>query len=371
MQPPDGRVLSELYDGIADGKRLHEAFEALARGFGCASATIVAVDPVEVRASAKLGVGAFNPTSCARYNLDFAAMNPAPVAMAKLASGSVVASDRFFSPEFRRQSIILQDFLRPIGIEESLIGKISTEDGRVAFLAVHRGGDRAPFDESDLAGLAAYLPHVDRALKLRRTFLRLETNSMLLAEAMDRLVLGVAVYGPDGAVHVNRAMRDMAARADGLWIDRDGILHASDLTAEAELVRLRQDVSFGGPGGHAVVPRRDQRTGYVTMTARLPRGGTLSAGGGSTILLVQDPDAKAADGPETIAAACGLPPGAARLVAALMQGESAVEYGRRAGISYDTVRHHMKIAFARTGARSQVHLVQRVTRTLGELGRKR
>ena len=81
------------------------------------------------------------------------------------------------------------------------------------------------------------------------------------------------------------------------------------------------------------------------------------------LILVHDPDARAF-APETIVTVFGLPPATARLVSALAQGDDAVAYGKRHGLSYDTVRYHLKTAFARTGARSQARLLQLITRAL-------
>jgi DNA-binding CsgD family transcriptional regulator len=69
----------------------------------------------------------------------------------------------------------------------------------------------------------------------------------------------------------------------------------------------------------------------------------------------------------TLVTIFGLPLAAARLVAALVQGEEAKDYAAKNGLSYETVRYHLKVAFARTGARSQSRLLQMVTKALSNL----
>jgi DNA-binding CsgD family transcriptional regulator len=55
------------------------------------------------------------------------------------------------------------------------------------------------------------------------------------------------------------------------------------------------------------------------------------------------------------------------LLAALADGEELSAYAERAGISMNTVRFHLKTAYARTGAKRQSELVRLVTAALRDL----
>ena len=269
----------------------------------------------------------------------------------------------------------MHEFLRPLGIEETLGGTLSSPDGRFAFLTVHRGADRAPFDDAEIAAIEGILPHVACALRLRRSFTELGSKASLLAAVIDRLAAGIVVIGGDGAVmHVNRAALEIAARGDGLWLDRTGLPHAADQAAERALSASRHAVAAGQAGGVVRVPRRSGGPPYAVLAAPLPAGtglgGATDAARAGMLVLVHDPDARAF-APETIVTVFGLPPATARLVSALAQGDDAVAYGKRHGLSYDTVRYHLKTAFARTGARSQARLLQLITRALDDIDPRR
>jgi DNA-binding CsgD family transcriptional regulator len=62
-----------------------------------------------------------------------------------------------------------------------------------------------------------------------------------------------------------------------------------------------------------------------------------------------------------------LPLGSATMLAALAAGEDLKDYAERAGISMNTVRFHLKTAYARTGIRRQSELVRLVTAALRDL----
>jgi DNA-binding CsgD family transcriptional regulator len=57
---------------------------------------------------------------------------------------------------------------------------------------------------------------------------------------------------------------------------------------------------------------------------------------------------------------------AARLLAALMEGEDTRSYAEKNRISYETVRYHLKTAYALTGIRSQARLLQVISRSVDE-----
>ncbi len=268
---------------------------------------------------------------------------------------------------------MLNEFLRPLGLEETLGGSLFAEDGRFALLGVVRGADRPAFSSAELEAMRQLLPHVRRALELRRAFERLGAQASALTATVDRLSAGVIVIGEgDAALHVNRAAREMAMRQDGFALDRRGIPHAASTDIDRRLEALRRDAAQGGSGGIVRLPRRGGGPPYAVLVAPLPAGtgfdGTSPRA--SVLVLVHDPDSAVPDAPDVVARAFGLPPATARLVAALANGEEPKDYAERSRITYDTVRHHLKIAFSRTGVRSQSRLLQLVARAIAELGRR-
>jgi GAF domain-containing protein len=367
----DERLVAALYDGIVDAAALAQAIDAVAQHLGCHTASIVSFDPVMPEVAIALSVGAFDAKANRAYATDFAAHDPAPAAFAAAPSGSVFATDQMFSKDYLRKSIMLHEFLRPLGIEEAIGGSVSARDGRFAILAIHRGADRAAFGNDEISEMEELLPHIKRALQLRRAFAKLETTATLLGGMIDRLTAGVVIMHGDGAVaHVNPAARAVAARGDGLWFDRKGLVHAVDGAAERLLARCRLNVLAGGAGEIVRVPRREHRQPYALLVAPLPAGAELTADVSAqrgVLILIHDPDMRSVDTAQIIASIYQMPQGAAQMVAALIEGEDAKTYAEKRKISYETVRYHLKTAFERTGARSQSRLMQLVTRVLTEL----
>ena len=154
------------------------------------------------------------------------------------------------------------------------------------------------------------------------------------------------------------------------WFDRKGQPHAANRDAELLLQANITDARHGGPGGIVRVPRPTGHAPFVLLAAPLPNasGPSPSDGDETVILMIHDPSSMSELAPEAIMAAFDLPLPAAEMLTALLGGEEASAYAVRRGISYETVRYHLKTAFARTGARSRARLLQSIATVARDFG---
>jgi hypothetical protein len=380
MPPSDLEIVSALYSSIAEGRGIEPALELLARRFNCASALLVSFEAAVPNADVASAVGTFGePKNLRTYHKDWSTRDPGPRAFSALRSGAASSTAVMFGPEFDRSNQFYNEFFRAIGLCETLGGNLSSRDGHVAIIGVIAGEkERRPFKPHEIAAFEMLMPHLARALQLRRTFAALGTKLAWLAHVIDRLLMGVIILGQeDSDIHVNRAAREIAARKDGFSLDRKGVPHCGNREAERALVKLCADVCSGGAGGIVRVPRRDAAPPYAVLVAPLPDHAPLGVARSqpphapNLLILVHDPDAHTLSTAETIAAIFGLPTATARLVGALVEGEEARLYAERHRIRPDTVKFHLKTAFAKTGLRSQARLLQTVARAIAELGERR
>jgi hypothetical protein len=237
-------------------------------------------------------------------------------------------------------------------------------------VGLHRSPDRAAFDDDDIAKLERLMPHLARALQVRRSFVALDRRNAALAEACDRLAAGMIGLDEEGrSLFANDAVRRMSARDDGLALDRSGRPYAADRAANQRLAELQRDVASGGSGGLVRVPRPHGEPAYVVIVAPLFLGEGLDRGRRrrGTLFVIHDPLHRAPTVPQLVAELFMIPLGSATLLAALAAGEELNDYAERAGISMNTVRFHLKTAYARTGVRRQSDLVRLITAALRDL----
>jgi DNA-binding CsgD family transcriptional regulator len=274
--------------------------------------------------------------------------------------------------EENHRSRFVTEFYRPLGLLETLCGNLISDNARAALIAVHRGPERPPFSDDDVAELERLMPHITRALQLRRTILRLEARAAGLQTAIDRLAAGVVLLDTAGTgIFANRAMQEIAGRGDGLALDRAGRPLPASHEARSDLSALIERARAGEREGTMTIRRRVAGDPYSLLVVPSPTqlaGGSADRGPRTTLIFVHDPDGRIVDADEVLRASLGLTPGAARLVAALASNHDLESFAEREGLSIHTVRYHLRTAFARTGTRTQADLVRLAVRHIHDLG---
>jgi DNA-binding CsgD family transcriptional regulator len=366
----EAKFLDALYFGAKDGGTFERAIGLLADQFDCASATVVDFDAVTPEISLACVAG-FDPEFLRLYQEQFASIDPAPSAFANACpSGKASSTNRVFTPEELKKGVFANEWLRPAGYEETMAGLLTAREGRFAMIGLQRTPKREAFSDADFARLESLLPHLARALELRRSFLGLERKASIMSDACDRLAAGVVVLDECGrSVFVNESARRISARNDGLALDRQGQLFALDRIANQRLAEMQRDLAAGGSGGVVRAPRRNGSPPYIISVGSLflDDGIERKARPRGTIFMIHDPLDYEAASPDIIAAIFGLPQGAARIVAALAAGQDLRAYAEQAGISMNTVHFHLKTAFLRTGTHSQTQLMKLAVSALRDL----
>ena len=355
----EAKIIDAIYRGACDSVELSRAIALIAEYFESPGVLLGELDQAQPERQFAIGARTIDQEYFARY-AEHAELDPAPRAFAALAVGTASITDRMFSESFLRRNVFLNEFLVPRGVNGALACPLLSESGRFALIAVQQGVNRRSYDDDDIARVERLAPHMMRALQLRRLFLQSEQRSKVLESIVDRNKTGMVGLRGDGpALFVNRAARAVAAARDGLGLDRQGRLVAADRAAATRLVALQADVAGGGAGGLVRIPRPSGRLPYVVLVSPLPSGDDLFPNSrGGVLFAIHDPARRPMATEIRIAQLLHIPRGAARVVQAILAGQDLKDYADRAGISMNTVRFHLKNAFAGTDTHSQAELVR-------------
>lgn len=363
----DERFLDALFRGVANADEFGTAIRLIQESFGCRGAALVTVDAQEPTASFVWTSGILEQ-HLERYQRDYAQIDPAPALYLRQPVGKALSTDRMFTPEEREKDRFFNEFFRPIGLVETLGGPLYSDQGSFAMIALMRGEDRQPFEDEDTVRLERLMPHIARALQLRRAFFRVDARSLGLQATLDRLQAGFILLNDEGAtLFANAAMRAIAQRGDGFALDRNGRPLPANIEARQRFDALVEGVAKGGVGGILTVPRSSGRD-YVILVAPAPQPSTQShwerRGAIGATVVVHDPEIGPAHTADILSKGLGLPNGAARLVASLAAADDLKSFAKAEGLTIHTARFHLRTALARTGAKTQAELVRIAVRLL-------
>ncbi len=198
-----------------------------------------------------------------------------------------------------------------------------------------------------------------RSASTRDQLQQARRESEALGEVLDRMWEAVAMVSRNGkVVYANRAATRIFRSAMGVSLSQDGRLVAATSEARATVAKALTQCISPPP---VAVPRLAQPP-LVLNLQPLPAAlqGTFGA---VALLFISDPTSKPSDRTAALRSAYGLTNAEARLVQALSEGASLKKIADTHGITYETVRTHIRRILSKTGAKRQAELV-RITHAL-------
>jgi DNA-binding CsgD family transcriptional regulator len=245
------------------------------------------------------------------------------------------------------------------------------DGGLQAALGIHCPMDADDFSPAEAKAIQRLVPHLQRALEVRRRLQHAEQANRSLYSVLDRLSLGVVMLGSTGRLlHVNAAADLILRRADGLIRTPDGLRAAhkeDDKRLQALIGRVRHALQEGrSAGGHVRIQRSSGQSAYAVMLAPAsPRAFGDDRSAPAILVFISDPGATIAADLTMLSELFGFTPAEGPLVLALLSRIAPPEFARNAGISYNTAKTLLSREMARTDSRSQLELVLLIAPSFG------
>jgi len=195
---------------------------------------------------------------------------------AELGMSRVVVSKELISDEELERSEWYCDWVRKGDIFYILGVVFPVGDGDSVGLGIHRARREGDFDKRDKRPVVQFLPHLQRALQLRRRLFASNVERGATLEALDRSGIATFILAQDGLIlYANRQAEIMARQGDGISAARNR-LRTSDQAAGGILalaVKTAIDIAAGespAAPARAFAIRRPNRL-PVTVLVRLSR----------------------------------------------------------------------------------------------------
>jgi DNA-binding CsgD family transcriptional regulator len=266
------------------------------------------------------------------------------------------------------------DFLTQIDANQAIGATLLREGSHTSNLTVMAGRERPDFSHDDVVFLDALLPHLQRALQVHARMSDSKLHHRELHEALAGLSVGVLLVTARARVlYMNPAAHDIIAKKAGLTSDVAGLkaLRPDDTS------RLRALIG----GAARTTARRGLRSGGI-MTAARPNGAPplellvspIHVSGewksherAVAVVYVTDPNQVPRTQETMLRSLYGLTAREAKVFAELARGVSAKEAAKALGITYNTLKTHLRRIFLKTHTRNQLELARLANRCIANL----
>ena len=279
-------------------------------------------------------------------------------------SRSDTVSDRdIATPEEMKSLPFYAQFLHSHGL--GWFGGVGiSPDPRVGVaLSVQRATEKGPLSEAELGILSRLGRHVENALRLGIRLINAEASQHALADALNRLGVGVFLLAGDGRVLFANPAGQMLA-GDGLLVSGGRLTARAEEPREALRGRIA-DAAFGDAAlldaPRPVIVQDRQRDGFLAVhviPVRVADRGAVEAllTDVAAIAVVTSSQADGPADPALVRDLLGLTLAEARLTALVGVGLAPREASARLGITEETARTTLKRVFQKTGVTRQSEL---------------
>jgi DNA-binding CsgD family transcriptional regulator/PAS domain-containing protein len=352
-----------IYETAEDASLWNVLLKRLADTLGASVATLDLYDLAKKQGDVQACIN-ISPEFTEKYRLYFSAKNLwLQYRQDLVIPGRPVLGQMLVSDELMLKSEFYQDFLRHEGIFHLTGLRLLEKGSLAAHLSLMRPRQSEPFDTTVLSFLDVLVPHLQQAMRLHQRIIDAEACGCSLAEALDRMPVGVILV--DSSAHVlvmNKAASEIVRAKDGLTVGPDGL----EAACHRETVALRDLIAAASamtgnhglpPGGTLLISRPSLARSFTVQVIPLSaRSHSFGVSRPATAIFASDPEARPTV--SHLMSLYHLTPAEEAVALRLVQGQSLAEAAEELGITLNTVRTHLKRIFLKTGTQRQADLMR-------------
>lgn len=360
----DATLLTLLYETVGKPGGWTTFLDALASSYGDGMATLFMHDYSQHGSSILAGTSGRSDhlTTYSRY---YSRINPWIGGVKTRPIGLVTATEAVVPYRQLVTTEFYNDWCRPQGIGAGIGVTVQRDVHRIMAVSMLFPRVILKRDTEAVARLQRLVPHLLGVARLDRQLAELETRVLTTEGALNAVATAMMVIGAAGQiVYLNAAAEQLFAANDGLTIKGKEI----KVTAPAEEKHLKGLIAAAlqacrtitaRPGGVMRISRPSDRLAYEVLVT--PASGTvltLGFSGSAAVVFVRDPDRRVLTRVEQLQCLYGLTGAEARLMQALLAGDTLNAVADERGLSKETLRSQLKAVFLKTGTSSQLELIR-------------
>ncbi|HYE28721.1 MAG TPA: helix-turn-helix transcriptional regulator [Allosphingosinicella sp.] len=370
-------LVGQLHEGLADEELWIRAVDSICGLLGVPGLLLGAVDrdgrAVHFEFARNAGQKSISllegPLNDPRYNPWIALARSHP--LRRVATVEDVGGQQAFE-----RSRMWSEFYLPLGLQDTLGGVLERQPEYSQVVIMTRARGKPDFGSADHRLLAAMLPHIARAWRVKRQLADWKARAGTLKLVLDRLDRAIVVTGPQGEIRfANRAADRLLSRGNG--VDATGGRIRAARSRDTDALRLLIDGASrtgAGTGQIAVdavaIRCRDDGPPLAVVAEPLAAahgdrlGHEPSPG---AVLFIGESEASSRPSVDRLRIVYGLTPAEARLTSLVVEGHDIASAARTAHVSENTVKYHLKTIFGKVGVARQAQLIRRVLADVGGL----
>jgi DNA-binding CsgD family transcriptional regulator len=305
-------------------------------------------------------VGRYSPEAIDRYARYLPSGNSCRDALIRSRRGEVILTQNHYGDALLRTELY-NELLRPLGARYVLGVKLADSGPKMSMLRIHRSVTNGPYSDEDVQRINSLFPSLSYAAQLHFDRLRLAQMEGVATAALDHLQVAVIVINHDRTILQLNALAEIILGNDSVLVVRESRLSFENLVADAKLRHSLDQAS----GSHetvwkpSVVEFRCAGIGIYEVSIAPFRSRDFQGGSSEAVLLtLKRIDQKLEGTVDKLRTEFGLTRTEAAIAEQITLGRTLQQIAVHDSVSINTVKTHLKAAFAKMHVHSQSDLVR-------------
>ena len=363
MQDQLNALTSQLYEGVLSAEHWTGALMSISAFAQCPNTTILEFNAQSGQSSLTESFGLAQETleayNAHYYQLDV--IESAPLATA-LAEGGWYHDRRDLGENTIRRSEYYNDFFFRHGLGTITSNRLVISPGVDIYLSMQRLRGQPYFSDADYALFNRFIPHLQRALRIRLQMRGLSERAGLSQLVLNQVRLALLVLDERGQLLLANAQAEALLRRIPQLPVRGGQLKPQGLRPGMFERLLASACGRTGAvqAGAALLSDAQGQTTLQLLVLPLPA--SLHAINPwqrpLAMVVLSEPDKPLSVQQHLLHQLYGLTAAEARVAQAIYQGDTPAQAAEHLGVTVGTVRSQLKAIFAKTGASRQAELIR-------------
>lgn len=255
------------------------------------------------------------------------------------------------------------DFCKPMHWTQGLGATILQTGTITSNIGVFADDRRRAYDEEDIALVKALMPHLRRGFRIHTQLAASQAREQMLEATLHEVSTPVLlVTGQGRIVFMNSAAHELTSASDGLTIEAGGL--QARAAGETKLLSMligaaaRTSAREGrSSGGTLKVSRASGSDPLEVLVSPLATREDWMLRQPSVAAIFVTDSHRTALAEHSIPMLRRLTPTEAKVASALARGASGKQICRELGITYNTLKTHVRRIYAKTGTHRQIELI--------------
>jgi DNA-binding CsgD family transcriptional regulator len=361
------RIIERIYEATAGSAEMTDLAPDIAREFNSDGTLLYTVlKPGAVNKDLLSAAGDFDDSAHTTYTNYYREIDELSRRAVRKALPLVTIGHELLEPGDFKKTEVYNDWFKKVGFYHSLAGIFPVQGELLGVVSIFRPHAGDEFTEEDRERLRLLMPHIQRAVQIRHRLSVSEQDRALTLEVLDRLALGAIIVDEDARVVFANSVAERVLRVgQGLSLTQ-GFLQVRGQERGARLDKVIRDATLStsdlglSPGGLVAVRRPGGA--HLTLLVTPFRSMTFSCGPArpTALVMFSDPDTHTHIPEHILARVLGLAHAEARLLAALVAGQTMQDYVDTAGITMNTAKTQLRQIFLKTGHNRQADVIRAV-----------